>query len=295
MNEINEPATKLRDAVRDMARDLTAIYGEREARAMADIAVEHLTGYTAVDRVLKGDEPISGFRLGQLNGITERLINGEPLQYILGEASFYGMKFIVNPSVLIPRPETEELVDMIVKQNAASDLRVLDIGTGSGCIAIALARNLKFANVTGTDISDEALATARQNASNLKAKVSFIKSDALSMRPESSPTYDLIVSNPPYIAISERAAMNRNVTDHEPPEALFVPDADPLRFYNAIMRYAKTALMPGGRIYFEINPLYHAQLKRNAATILPQSSVDIINDIYGKLRFAVITTPNDDQ
>lgn len=294
MDSKSEGGVTLREAARTMTAKLTGTYGEREARAMTDLAVEHTMGYTAVDRVLKGDEPVSEFRRGQLAAITDRLLCHEPLQYILGETTFYGMKLSVNPSVLIPRPETEELVDMIVSQNTRSDLSVLDIGTGSGCIAIALARNLKFAAVDAIDISDQALATARQNATALKARVNFIKADALQLPDEESPRYDIIVSNPPYIALIEKSAMDSNVTDYEPATALFVPDSDPLKFYNAIMLYSKTALKPGGKIYFEINPLYADDLRRSAATILKDSRCEISTDIHGKRRFATITTANDD-
>lgn len=289
MSGNNNGTVSLRKAGRDMTRTLTAIYGEREARAMTDITIEHVMGYTPVDRALKGDEPISEFRLRQISGITDRLLTHEPLQYILGEASFYGMRLAVNPSVLIPRPETEELVDLIVKQNAATDLRVLDIGTGSGCIAVALARNLKFAEIDAIDISKAALAVARKNAATLRAKVNFMAADALSLSPEDNSKYDIIVSNPPYIALSEKKEMDSNVTDHEPSEALFVPDCDPLRFYNAIMLYAKTALSPGGKIYFEINPVFADDLIRSATKILPGCEADIIPDIHGKQRFAIIT------
>ncbi len=222
--------------------------------------------------------------------ILNRLLNHEPLQYILGESLFMGMKFEVNPAVLIPRPETEELVDIIIKENSRSDLRVLDIGTGSGCIAISLAQGLKFPSVDALDYSLPALNTAMSNAAKLKAKVNFIHGDALNMPAEQNPRYDIIASNPPYIAWREKAAMDSNVIDHEPHSALFVPDSNPLIFYTAIMRYATTALQSGGKIYFEINPLFTAELTTAAKEILQSSEISIIRDIQGKQRFAIITT-----
>lgn len=288
---MNDDTHTLREVAAAMTRRLTPLYGEREARAMTDISIEHTMGYTPVDRVLKSREAVSGFRIGQLKAITDRLLKEEPLQYILGETTFYGMRIAVNPAVLIPRPETEELVDMIVKQNPGSDLRVLDVGTGSGCIAIALARNLRFACVEGIDISDAALETAAANAAALKANVKFRKADALRLADKPAALkWDIIVSNPPYIAWKERDAMNSNVIDHEPHGALFVPDSDPLIFYTAIMEYGAEALRPGGKIYFEINPLFADNLKAGARRIFPQAQVDIERDMYGRQRFAIIST-----
>lgn len=278
----------LREVSAAMTRRLTPLYGEREARAMTDIAIEHTMGYTPVERVLKSDDAVSKFRQGQLDAITARLLKEEPLQYILGEATFYGMRLTVNPSVLIPRPETEELVDMIVKQNSGCDLRVLDIGTGSGCIAIALARNLRFATVEGIDISDAAIRTATANAAALKANVRFSKADALHLPDDKR--WNIIVSNPPYIAWKERASMDKNVLDHEPQSALFVPDNDPLMFYTAIMGYGAKTLLPGGKIYFEINPLYADRLNADAQRVFPQARIDIERDIHGRQRFAIIST-----
>lgn len=289
---MNDDAHTLREVAAEMTRRLTPLYGEREARAMTDISIERTMGYTPVDRVLKSGESVSEFRIGQLDAIIDRLLKEEPLQYILGEATFYGMRLAVNPAVLIPRPETEELVDMIVKQNARSDLKVLDVGTGSGCIAIALARNLRFADIEGIDISEAALETATANAAALKANVRFRKADALHLadRPHAM-KWDIIVSNPPYIAWKEHAAMSRNVVDHEPQSALFVPDSDPLIFYTAIMRYGAEALRPGGKIYFEINPLFIDSLTAESRRIFPQAQIDIVRDMYGRQRFAVIVTP----
>ncbi len=289
---MNDNAHTLREVAAEMTQRLIPLYGEREARAMTNISIERTMGYTPVDRVLKSGETVSEFRIGQLNAIIDRLLKEEPLQYILGEATFYGMRLAVNPAVLIPRPETEELVDMIVKQNVRSDLKVLDIGTGSGCIAIALARNLRFADVTGIDISDTALETATANAAALKANVKFRKADALHLtdRPLTL-KWDIIVSNPPYIAEHEQSVMERNVLEHEPHTALFVPDDDPLKFYRSILEYGANALLPGGEFYFEINPLYANELAAEARRLMKESTVEIVNDIHGRQRFAIISTP----
>lgn len=289
---MSEEINTLRKVTTTMAERLTPKYGRREACAMTEISIEQIMGYSPVDRVLKGDEAVSEFRQRELDEVTQRLLDDEPLQYILGEARFYGMKLKVNPSVLIPRPETEELVDLIVKQNGDSDLKVLDIGTGSGCIAIALSRNLRFANVTGIDISAGAIETATANAKALHACVKFTRADALLLNSDfSDRKWDIIVSNPPYIAEREQTAMERNVLEHEPHTALFVPDDDPLKFYRSIMEYGANALRPGGRIYFEINPLFADELAAEASRLIKKSTIEIVNDIHGRQRFAIISTP----
>lgn len=226
------------------------------------IIFEYLKGWTQTDMIMRGSDELSDFIAGKADAIIDRLLAHEPIQYIIGEARWYGMKYIVDRSTLIPRPETEQLVDLVVADAAdAPDLRVLDLCTGSGCIAIALARNLRFATVEAVDISTDALDVAHRNASSLRAKVDFRHADVLAMKPDPD-SFDIIVSNPPYIAEHERASMSANVIDYEPHIALFVPDSDPLRFYTAIARYAVTALKPGGWLYFEINPLYADDLRK---------------------------------
>lgn len=228
---------------------------------MVRIIMEHLKGYTTVDLAVKANDEVSDFLSGKVDETVNRLLADEPIQYIFSEASFYGMRFKVTPAVLIPRPETEELVDMIVGQwGKRSDLCVLDACTGSGCIAIALARNLPFSRVDAFDISGEALAIAEENEKKLKTRIGFFKADALNLPAPSRETYDIIVSNPPYIAEHERSSMEPNVLLHEPEKALFVPDSDPLLFYRSISSYALKALKPGGMIYFEINPLFSDRL-----------------------------------
>lgn len=267
-------------------RSLAPRFGEGEARWMVRLMMEEYKNYSPVDMAVRGDFDAGENVERRIDETVGRLLNGEPIQYIFGKARFYGMNLKVTPDVLIPRPETEELVDLIVNDRGGErDLRVLDVCTGSGCIAIALARNLPFSEVDAVDISLEALAVARENASELKAAVSFKEGDALRMGADGA-EYDIIVSNPPYIAEHERAEMDRNVLEHEPALALFVPDADPLRFYVAIARYALVALKEQGGLYFEINPLYASDLAGQMKA-MGWSDVSILPDMQKKNRFLI--------
>ena len=260
--------------------------GAAEAEAMCREIVRYLLGYEPVDAVINGAREILPQTAERASAIVARVVAGEPLQYVLGSAWFMGMELSVSPAVLIPRPETSQLVDIITDQwRGRSDLRVLDIGTGSGCIAIALARALPFAQVDATDVSAAALEVAAANARALKARVSLRLEDITTAEPQES-SYGIIVSNPPYIAMRERAGMDARVYDHEPSGALFVPDADPLVFYRAIARYAATALAHDGALYFEINPLFVTQLRAMLGAE-GFSHVDIQRDYKGNLRFAV--------
>lgn len=243
-------------------------YDDGEARAIARILIEELFGLSYADIVCGATEQLSADDTLRLDTAVRRIEQGEPLQHVLGYADFCGNRFCVNGSVLIPRPETEWLVDEGAKlmsgciasdemQHKAphSPKRILDIGTGSGCIAISLKLRLGDAYVEAWDISEEALRTAQDNADALKAEVVFRKRDALRADNTAAP-WDLIVSNPPYICNSERSAMDDNVLLHEPHTALFVPDDDPLRFYRAIARYALLTLNIGGSLLFECNTRY---------------------------------------
>lgn len=264
---------------------LAPLYGQGEADWMMRIIMEYLKGWKQADLLLRADEEVSDFIAGKADAIIARLLDNEPLQYILGETYWHGMTLKVTPDVLIPRPETSELVDLITSENTAPDLNVLDVCTGSGCIAVALANTLPFAEVIGTDISDAALAVARENASLRKLKVGFIHSDALGQFPFDDGSMDIVVSNPPYITESEKKEMEPNVLDHEPGLALFVPDADPLRFYTAISREGFRVTRPGGKIYFEINPLFARQVSQ-MMTETGWDDVQILPDMHGKQRFA---------
>ena len=219
-----------------------------------------------------------------LQGIIDRLRQGEPLQYIEGKAPFCGMEFAVNSSVLIPRPETAELVDWIVCEHATQHPRILDLGTGSGCIAIALSKQLPQATIEACDISAEALTVAKENARTNEAPVSFFTHDMLDLSTPLPHSYDILVSNPPYIRQSEAADMSIQVTEWEPHTALFVPDDDALRFYRAIAELGQTeALRPGGHIYVEIN---QALGKETVALFeaYGYQDVELRKDIYGNER-----------
>lgn len=270
---------------------LTPKFGEGEARAMARFIFEQIKGWTQTDLLVRADQPVSQFIHNKIDQTITRALNDEPLQYIFGAADFYGMKFSVSPDVLIPRPETAELVDIIVKQNPAKDLRVVDFGTGSGCIAIALARNLVFPHIVAVDNSANALKVAQANASSLHTNIELVEADILSLN-QSSPSalnteFDIIVSNPPYIAESERATMHNNVLLHEPASALFVPDNDPLLFYKAILQYAAKRLSDSGTIYFEINQRFTELLKTEAGKH-GFGTTEILKDSFGLDRFAII-------
>jgi release factor glutamine methyltransferase len=273
----------LKQAIEQLKSGLAGVAEPQEVQAMIRVICEDVFNYDQVDVALRQDSELPAFAPARIGDIITRLQHHEPLQYIVGSARFHGHRFKVSPAVLIPRPETEQLVDTIIDENQASDLRVLDMGTGSGCIAISLARALKFAQVDALDVSRDALAIARENAAALKVKVRFFESDML--LPQPAARFDIIVSNPPYVCWSEREAMERNVKDYEPGQALFVPDNDPLLFYKAIAPTAARSLERGGRLYLEINQRFGNEVK-NLLQSTGFDQVRIIEDSYGKVRFA---------
>lgn len=274
----------MKQNIQKIRQSLAQHYPKEEIDAFVRIIFEKLMGYSQVDMILRSNEALPDFISEKIDRIIDRLIMREPIQYILDDAYFYGMHFHVNRNTLIPRPETEQLIDLIVNQNSGVDLQVLDIGTGSGCIAIALARTLKFPIVTATDISAEAIAVAERNAKELKVKIRFTNSDILATSRPKTPIYDIIVSNPPYITDRERSAMDANVTEYEPHTALFVPDNNPLLFYRAIADYAIGALKSGGHLYFEINPLFANDVVDMLA-YMGYTEIATERDYTGKLRF----------
>ncbi len=272
-------------------------YEDGEARAIARILIEELFGLSYTDIVCGATDQLSADDTLRLDTAVRRIELGEPLQHVLGYADFCGNHFGVNASVLIPRPETEWLVDegerlMNDASNAAPSApkRILDIGTGSGCIAISLKLRLGEAYVEAWDISEEALRTAESNAKALKAEVAFCKRDALRTE-ESVAPWDLIVSNPPYICDSERADMDDNVLLHEPHTALFVPDDDPLRFYRAIARYALRSLSNGGSLLFECNTRY-AEATGEMMREMGFEDVTVNDDCFGLPRFVKGSSPS---
>lgn len=272
----------------DIWRRLAGAYDQREARAVARMLIEEKFGLSFADIICGGVEALSDADTQWLEAAVERLEHGEPIQYVLGWAWFCGLRFGVQPGVLIPRPETEWLVDTVCADASAQNarqLRVLDIGTGSGCIALSIKHRLPGAYVEAWDISPEALAIAADNARSLGLDVAFRQHDALNLTPDAD-AWDVIVSNPPYICQRERADMSPNVLNHEPSTALFVPDTDPLLFYRAITRYAVGSLRSGGRLLFECNTLYAADTARMMADE-GMNATEMHNDCFDKPRFAV--------
>ena len=277
----------------ELWRQLTQVYDDYEAKAIARMVYEVRFGLMPSDLFIGKDTQLSTDDQKLLAEITQRLLTGEPIQYVLGEAEFGGRTFHVEPGVLIPRPETYELCQWIMeerrgKKEEGRNTSILDIGTGSGCIACTLAAELADAEVTAWDISDDALRIATENAKRTNVHVSFEKVDVLNTsllnRERPATGLDIIVSNPPYICNMERATMERNVLEHEPELALFVPDDDPLLFYRTIARFAAKALNPSGALYFEINPLYVSEMQQ----MLSEegfSHTEIRNDQFGKQRF----------
>ena len=280
-----------REAIKQLRNELSPLYDAREIESMTRIIFEEVLLWQPVDIVMRENEQLPSFFDSRLGIIIDRLKEQEPLQYILGKAWFHGHSFEVTPAVLIPRPETEQLVDMIIDENPGSDLQVLDIGTGSGCIAISLARALKFAQVTATDINPEALEVSQHNAEALKTRVKFIEQDILTCRAPSE-VWDIIVSNPPYVTESEKATMERNVLDYEQASALFVPDDDPMLFYRAIAAYASRALKNNGRLYLEIN---RAMAQQVSDTLRSNGleCIEIYSDFNGNNRFVTATKTDD--
>lgn len=269
---------------RELWRTLEPLYGNGEARAVTDYVLDVCFGLSKADILCGAVEEMTAEKTAELRKIFSRLTEGEPVQYVLGRAEFSGRWFNVRPGVLIPRPETEELCTWITADSKASgSQKVLDIGTGSGCIAITLQLDMPESKVTAWDISADALDVARENAKQLGANVSFVKQDALNAKPEGE--WDVIVSNPPYICEKEKKDMAVNVLEHEPHTALFVPDADPLLFYRAITRLAVQTLNKGGRLYFEINPIYADDTCRMMQAE-GMTAVELRSDMYGKQRMA---------
>ena len=316
----------------DIVNRLSACYDRHEAQAVSRLVLEECFGMSMTDICCGKVTQLSREDNEKLEKIIFRLENSEPVQYVLGSTMFCGREFHVEPGVLIPRPETEELVDRATQTATVEmdtcdhQLRILDIGTGSGCIAISILLNLNDLSSTGKgvkmeawDISEEALRIARANAERLGADVDFARHDILkesheptqadltdgtsnssghephetdgSSITQKTETYDIIVSNPPYICHAEAAEMDANVLRHEPHLALFVPDSEPLLFYRAIATYAIAHLTPGGKLFFEINRAY---AKETAALLEATGfrSVDIRNDLYGNPRMIKAEKPD---
>ncbi len=244
-------------------KSLQPVYEKGEAESITQWIFDDRLGINKSDIFLKGAETIAEVKANDLAWKLMRLIKGEPVQYVLGYTFFYGLKLKINKSVLIPRPETEELVEWIIQEyknwNHQEELKILDIGTGSGCIAIALKKNLPFAQVSALDISADALKIAGENAELNSTIIEFMQHDILKAATNFGSQFNLIVSNPPYVLENEKTKLHNNVLHFEPHQALFVPDNDPLIFNNSIADFAQTNLVEKGAIYLEINREYSEQ------------------------------------
>jgi len=260
-------------------------YPAQEASSFFNLLTESYLGMNRLDFALKPGKELSLEEKGKFEFAIYRLSQHEPIQYIIGETEFFGLKFKVNKNVLIPRPETEELVQWILddvrESKTPSNLKILDIGTGSGCIAISLAKNLPNAEIFALDISEIALETARENADLNKVNVNFIQADILNLE-DLTGKFDVIVSNPPYVREMEKVEMHRNVLENEPDMALFVKDTDPLIFYRIISKLAQAGLQKNGDLYFEINQY----LAKETEEILKDSGFETVlkKDIFGNYR-----------
>ncbi len=252
---------------------------------MAQQVAEHVLQKSRLELSLERQQEVEEQKAEMIRIIVERLLQQEPLQYVLGVAHFYDLELQVDPRVLIPRPETEELVHLILqKHKAQQHLKILDVGTGSGCIPIALATNLQAAQVYGLDVSADALAVARANADKYKADITWLHHDVFEPMAAIPPhTLDILISNPPYVLESEKELMRANVLDHEPHLALFVPDTDALKYYSRIATLGQELLKPGSSLYFEINERYGNATKE----MLQQAGyrqVQVLQDLFGKER-----------
>jgi release factor glutamine methyltransferase len=266
----------------EFINELSSAYQKEESEALLIMVLEYLTGWSRMKLLTYPDLELTALQDSELRQITSALKEGEPIQYLLAEAWFYGLKFKVNSSVLIPRPETEELVHWILADTLKTkQLRVLDVGTGSGCIAVSLKKMNPLFEVDAMDISSDALDVAAENAASNEVGVNFITHDIKSY--ESKVKYDLIVSNPPYIKENERSAMHVNVLLHEPHLALFVTDEDPLIFYRTIAEFAVSNLNTEGQLYFEINEYLSVETS-DMLYAKGFKSVELRHDMQGKPR-----------
>jgi len=273
----------LQSTIQYIEKELNGYYPQTEIQGFVRLLFQHVCGMDFTAMAIRKNDKLDFHSKKEIEKIVGRLKKFEPVQYILGETVFYGLKVNVNPSVLIPRPETEELVDWIITENQIESRRILDIGTGSGCIALALKKHLKYAEVQGIDISKEAVNTACQNARLNNLEVDFFYGDILNYSEKKFGQYDVIVSNPPYVRQSEKTQMQCNVLNYEPGKALFVPDDTPLIFYKAICEFAKHHVNTGGKLYLEINEVFGKEITKlfkNAGFI----HAKLKKDINGKNR-----------
>ncbi len=264
-------------------QELSSLYDEKEVESFFYLVLEKLHNKKRIDLALHPEMEMTAADETRWENVVSQLKTQKPIQYILGETEFYGLRFLVNENVLIPRPETEELVELIIANNKTSkNLKILDVGTGSGCIAISLAKNLPNAEVFALDVSEGALTTARKNAEINEVNVAFLHQSILETT-DLNQQFDIIVSNPPYVRILEKAEIKPNVLEYEPHLALFVKDNDALLFYRKIAQLAKKNLVEKGQLYFEINQ-YLAKETVNLLEDLGFENVELKQDIYGNDR-----------
>lgn len=281
---MNNSQNTISSSVNFIKKELAGIYPQREIQSLIFIIFEEILKYSKVDLYSKAENEINSTEMGKIQDITAKLKKQMPIQYILGKTEFYELQLIITPDVLIPRPETEELVDMIIKDTGTNLVRILDIGTGSGCIAVALNKNIFRSKVDAIDISEKAILVAEENAFINNALIKFWTEDIFKWKEFTfACKYDIIVSNPPYVRESEKAYMQPNVLNYEPESALFVKDENPLLYYNVIIDFAKKHLKECGRIYFEINE-YLAHEIRHLLINNGFSDTILKKDINGKFR-----------
>jgi len=272
---------------------MSVVFPGVEARAIADRLFEYYFDLSPMQRVLEASELAPDENSGQLKIAVSKVLKHVPLQYVLGKAWFMNMEFVVNESVLIPRPETEEMVSLIIKtfplNESFQDFNILDIGTGSGCIAISLKKHFPHSVVWAVDISATSITVAEHNTVINQVPIKFVNADILdSSQWQMLPECNLIVSNPPYVTESEKLLMKPNVLEYEPHTALFVPDKDPLIFYRCIMNFAKTKLVKGGTIWLEINEAFGQQVLYLFENEM-FSKRELLKDMFGKYRFVKVT------
>jgi release factor glutamine methyltransferase len=275
----------IKKVISKIKSELKDLYPDYEIEGFIRLIFEYVLDYSAVQFHLNQEKEISIEALNSINQIIDDLKIQKPIQYIFGETEFYDLRFKVNSSVLIPRQETEELVELIIKQNKKDGVKILDIGTGSGCIAISLAKNIKNSKVTAIDVSENALQVVKQNSLLNKVEIKTLQQDILKV-PKFDCKFDIIVSNPPYVTDSEKDLMNKNVLENEPHLALFVPNSEPLKFYEAITSFAKDHLNKEGKLYFEINEMFG---KETAALLKENKFLNtlVLKDLSGKDRIVV--------
>ncbi len=289
----------IHEASQQLRFQLFHIYDEREAGNITDLVMENITGWKKIDRVVNKTAAITGKQQQLLESYTRALLNHKPLQYVLQEAWFYGMRLYVDENVLIPRPETEELVDWLIKDVRGSTLmvhsepahekKIIDIGTGSGCIPLAIKKTLPSFELHSCDVSEAALQVAKKNAANLNLPVQFHLLNILSEKDQQPlPVFDIIISNPPYIPQKDKIAMAANVLQYEPHLALFVEDTDPLLFYTAIADFATVHLVKNGIIYLEI----HEEMAQAVINLYRQKgfvNIELKKDLQGRDRMIRIS------